>query len=202
MSTLLFTVHCSLFTGFKKMRFKEQYNKEVIPAMMARFGYKSKMAVPRIEKVSVNTGFGRSIVALGNDEQRKIVQNFVDDLSLICGQKSAPTRAKKSIASFKLRQGLVIGVKTTLRGAKMEDFVDRLVRIVLPRTRDFKGLDAKSISQQGDLSIGIKEQIAFPEVSPENIKRIFGLEVVIHTTARNKEEGLELLKLLGFPFKA
>ncbi|MDP2930138.1 MAG: 50S ribosomal protein L5 [bacterium] len=184
------------------LRFKEKYNKEIIPAMMEKFGYKNRMAVPQIEKVVVNSGFGRLIVALAGDEQKKTIQNFIDDISLICGQKPVLTKAKKSIASFKLRQGLVIGVKATLRGPKMEDFIDRLVGFVLPRTRDFKGLDPKSVSQQGDLSIGFKEQIAFPEISQENIKRIFGLEVVIHTTAKNKEEGIGLLKLLGFPFKA
>ncbi len=184
------------------MRFKEKYNKEVVPAMMEKFGYKNKMAVPRIEKVVVNTGFGRLAVTVTGDEHKKMTQSIIDDLSAICGQRPALTLSKKSIASFKLRKNLAIGAKVTLRKKKMEDFVDRLIGMVLPRTRDFQGLSPKSIDRSGNLTIGVKEQITFPEVSPESAKRIFGLEAVIHTTAKNQEEGLALLKLMGFPFKA
>lgn len=183
------------------LRFKDRYNKEAIPQMKAKFGYKSSMAVPRIEKVLVNTGFGRLVVGATADEQKKICQNVVDDLSLICGQKPVLTLSKKSIASFKLRKGIPIGAKVTLRGRRMEDFVDRLVRVSLPRSRDFQGINPKSIGKEGNLTLGIKEQITFPEVSPESAKRIFGLEVTIVTSAGSKEEGTELLKILGFPIK-
>ncbi len=159
------------------------------------------MAVPRIEKVVVNTGFGRLAVTVTGDEHKKMIQNITDDLSAICGQKPVLTLSKKSIASFKLRKNLAIGAKATLRSKKMEDFIDRLIGMVLPRTRDFQGLSPKSVDGSGNLTIGIKEQITFPEVSPESAKRIFGLEAVIHTTAKNKEEGFELLRLMGFPFK-
>ena len=183
------------------LRFKERYQKEVIPAMMAKFGYKDKMAVPAIEKVSANVGFGRETASLGSEEQKKIQQTVLSDLSLICGQKPVLTFAKKSIASFKLREGMAIGAKATLRGKKMEDFVDRLIWAVLPRTRDFRGISEKAIDKCGNLTIGIKEQITFPEVSPESAKKIFCLEITMATTAKNSEEGVELLRLLGFPIK-
>lgn len=183
-------------------RFKDRYNKIVKPAMMSAFKYKSPLAVPRVTKVQVNSGFGRLVVGLAGDEQKKICQNVVDDLSLICGQKPVLTFSKKSIASFKLRKNMAIGAKVTLRGKKMEDFIDRLIHITLPRSRDFQGIPAKSVGRDGNLTIGIKEQITFPEVSPESVKRIFGLEVTIVTNAKNREEGMELLKLLGFPIKS
>jgi large subunit ribosomal protein L5 len=183
------------------LRFKERYNKEAAPKMMERFGYKNKMAVPRIEKVSLNTGFGRLVAAATGDEQKKMTQAILEDLSLICGQRPVLTISKKSIASFKLRKGIAIGAKVTLRGKKMEDFIDRLIGIALPRSRDFRGIDLKSLDKNGNLTIGLKEQITFPEISPENTKKLFGLEVIIATTAKNNEEGTELFKLLGFPIK-
>jgi large subunit ribosomal protein L5 len=184
------------------LRFKERYNKEVVPKMVEKFGYRSVMAVPRIKKVLVNTGFGRQVVGLTADEQKKVCQNVVDDLSLICGQKPVLTLSKKSIASFKLRKGMQIGAKVTLRGKRMEDFIDRLVRIALPRSRDFQGISPESIGPEGNLTLGIKEQITFPEVSPESTKRLFGLEVTVVVTSKSREEGMELLKLLGFPIKS
>jgi large subunit ribosomal protein L5 len=183
------------------LRFKERYNKEVVPAMMAKFGYQNLMAVPRVAKTVVNSGFGRLAVALPADEQKKLQQNLVDDLSLICGQKPVLQTSKKSIASFKLRKGLVIGAKVTLRGKRMGDFIDRLIVVALPRSRDFSGLPAQSLDKKGNLSIGLKEQIVFPEITPESAKRIFSLEATIVTTAKTREEGLELLRLLGFPIK-
>jgi large subunit ribosomal protein L5 len=180
---------------------KEKYNKEVLPEMKKEFGYKSSMAVPKIEKVSVNVGFGRSVVGKSAQERKKIQEGIIKDLSLITGQKMVLRKAKKSISSFKTRKGMSIGTSCMLRGKKMNDFLERLIHVALPRSRDFKGIDPKSVDQSGNLSIGIKEHIIFPEVSPEQAKQIFGLEVTIATTAENKEEGLKLFKLLGFPIK-
>ncbi len=183
------------------LRFKERYETIVIPKMIEKFGYPNKMAVPRVEKVTLNTGFGRLVVSLVGDEQKKVSQGVMEDLSLIAGQKPVLTFSKKSIASFKLRKGLAIGAKVTLRGKRMNDFIDRLIWFSLPRSRDFQGIDPKSVDKSGNLTIGLKEQITFPEVSPESAKRIFGLEAVVATTAKTREEGLELLRLLGFPIK-
>jgi len=169
--------------------------------MMQKFGYRSRMAVPRIEKATVNTGFGKKAVALSGEEQRKLQGAVMEDLAAICGQKPVLTLAKKSIASFKLRKGQVVGAKVTLRRKKLEDFVDRLVNAALPRSRDFKGIDPKCLDEKGNLTLGIKEQIVFPEITPEAVKSIFGLEITLTTTARNREEGLELFQLLGFPVK-
>ncbi|MDP3093472.1 MAG: 50S ribosomal protein L5 [bacterium] len=184
------------------MRFKERYQKEVIPKMMEKFGYQNKMAVPRIEKAVVNTGFGKQVAGLSGEENKKFCQAVLDDLASICGQKGVLTFSKKSIASFKLREGVAIGAKVTLRGEKLADFIDRLIRVALPRSRDFRGIDPKSLDKEGNLSLGLKEQIIFPEVSPESAKKIFGLEIAIATTAKTREESLELLRLLGFPIKS
>lgn len=170
--------------------------------MRERFGYKNVMAVPRLEKVVVNCGFGREVVALSPEEQKKLQQNVVDDLTLICGQKAVLTKAKKSVASFKLRQGLAVGAKVTLRGRKMQDFVDRFIFLTLPRSRDFKGIDPQDLDRDGNLSVGLKEQIAFPEVSPEAAKKIFGLQATFAVKAVDRDSALEFLKLLGFPFKS
>lgn len=180
---------------------KEKYKNEVIPAMMKKFGYKSAMAVPVVKKVVVNTGFGRLIADKTNDEQKKIQEATLEDMSLLCGQRANLRKAKKSISTFKIREGQGIGVSCTLRKSRMFDFLERLINIVLPRSRDFRGINAKSMDNNGNLTIGIKEQIAFPEISPEKAKSIFGLEVTVSTNAKNKEEGLELLKLMGFPIK-
>ncbi len=180
------------------LRFKDRYKKEVIPAMKAKFGYKNDMAVPIIDKVIINTGFGKQVTGVSSD----ISQIVLEDLTSICGQRAVLTYSKKSIASFKLRKGTAIGAKVTLRRKKMQDFIDKLIWVSLPRSKDFQGLSPDSIDKTGNLTIGIKEQTIFPEASPDNVKRIFGLEVVISTTAKNKEEGTELLKLLGFPIKS
>ncbi len=183
------------------MRLKEKYQKEVIPAMMERFGYKTKMAVPRIEKVIVNTGFGRLVSGKTSEEQKKIQEVILNDLTLICGQHPILTKAKKAISGFKTRKGLPIGAKVTLRGKRMVDFLERLIHITLPRSRDFQGIDSASFDKKGNLTIGIREQIAFPEISPERTKIIFGLEITVVTTATKREEGIELLRLMGFPIK-
>jgi large subunit ribosomal protein L5 len=174
---------------------KEKYQKEAVPAMKQKFGYRNDLVVPRIEKAVVNVGIG----AYSKDE--KAQEEISRDLALITGQKPMVTLAKKDISAFKIRQGLPVGLKITLRGKRMYDFVERLINVVLPRTRDFRGLESKSIDQNGSLTIGIKEHIIFPEISQEDLKRIFGMEITIATNAKDKERALELFKLLGFPIK-
>jgi len=183
------------------MHLREKYQKEVIPQMMEKFNYKNPMAVSKIEKVVINTGFGRLISNLTGQDQEKTVNFILNDLSLICGQNPVKTRAKKSIAGFKIRKGVPIGARVTLRRKKMYDFLERLIHIALPRSRDFRGIDSKSVDEKGNLTVGIKEHICFPEVSPEKAKSIFGLEITVVTTAKSREEGLELLRLMGFPIK-
>jgi len=181
-------------------RLKEKYRKKVIPAMQKKFGYKNIMAVPKIEKVVLNSSFGKFAQGKTGAETMKIGQVIGDDMAKIAGQKPILTKARKSIATFKLRQGTPIGVKVTLRGQKMYDFLDRLLHVVLPRSRDFRGLKTSFIDNQGNLSIGMAEHLFFPEISPEMAKILFGLEVTIPTTAKTKEEGLELFLQMGFPF--
>ena len=172
----------------------ETYKKKVIPAMREIFGYRNMMAVPKVEKVVVNMGIGR----LRDDKERDGVKKF---LRLITGQEPSSRPAKKAIAAFKTREGLVIGYQVTLRGKRMEDFISRLINIALPRTRDFRGLDEAMFDNAGNLTIGIKEYIVFPEMIGEDYKLLFGLEATIVTTAAKREEGIELLRLLGFPIK-
>ena len=179
----------------------EKYKKEAIKAMKEKFGYKNEMAVPRVEKVVLNTGFGREVTNKTGEEHKKFIDFIVDEMSLIGGQRALKTLAKKSIASFKIRKGMAIGAKVTLRGKKMTDFLERLIHLVLPRTRDFQGISPKSVDGQGNLTLAIKEHIAFPEITPEKARNIFGLEITVVSTAKNREEALELLKLLGFPIK-
>jgi large subunit ribosomal protein L5 len=179
----------------------EKYQKEVIPEMMKKFGYKNTMAVPKIKKVVVNTGFGRLIAGKTSEEQKKISDAISEDFSLITGQKPILKNSKKSIAGFKTRKGLPIGTAVILRGKMMKDFLERLIHLVLPRLRDFQGIDPNSFDNKGNLTIGIKEHIAFLEVSPEKSKNIFGLEITVVTNTKTREEGIELLKLLGFPIK-
>lgn len=174
-----------------------KYRKEVIPAMREKFGYKSVMAVPKVEKVVINAGFGRKAVA----KETAAIEKTEKDLAKLTGQKPAVRKAKKSISGFKLRQGMPIGMMVTLHGRRMYDFIDRLISIALPRSRDFHGLDSKSFDKRGSLSIGIKEHSIFPEITYESLKDIFGLEISVVTTAKSREEGIELLKLMGFPIK-
>lgn len=174
---------------------QEKYKKEVIPAMKEKFGYKNDLAVPKINKTIVNIGIGSAL------KDEKAQATISKDLALITGQRSVPTLAKKAIAGFKTRKGMIVGLKTTLRGKRMFDFLSRLVNIALPRTRDFRGLSSKSIDEGGSLTIGIKEHIIFPEISQEDIKKIFGLEITVVSNAKKRQEALELFKLLGFPIK-
>lgn len=180
---------------------KEKYKKEVIPIMMERFGFKNPMAVPKLEKVVLNSCFGKEVVNKTAQEREKVIQNVVQDLTVISGQKPKVVRAKKSISGFKLRSGIEIAAAVTLRKDKMYDFLERLIYLTLPRSRDFKGLEPKSVDKRGNLTIGFREHIAFPEVVTEREKTIFGLEVTVVTNAKNKEDGLNLFKLLGFPIK-
>ena len=183
------------------MNLKEKYQKEIIAGMVEKFGYKNSMAAPKITKVVVNTGFGRQAVAATGEEQKKIQESIVNDLSLICGQKPLLTAAKKSIASFKLRQGMIIGAKATLRGLRMYDFLERLIGLALPRTRDFQGIDKNSIDEEGNLTVAVKEHIVFPEISPEKSRVNFGLEITVVTNSDSKEEAENLFRLFGFPLK-
>ncbi len=177
------------------------YKEKVIPEMTRKFLYKSVMAVPKIDKIVLNVGFGRLISGRSKEEQKKIIGAITHDLALISGLRPVLTKAKKSISSFKIRKGMPVGAKVTLRKSKMNDFFEKLIRIDFPRMRDFRGIDPKAVDKNGNLTIGIKEHIIFPEVSQEEIKQPFSFEVTIATTAKTKEEGLELLKLLDFPFK-
>ena len=173
---------------------EEKYSKEVVPVLRAKFGYKSIMAVPRIEKAVINIGVGR----LREEKERSEVEKY---LALITGQKPAPRQAKKAIASFRTRQGMVIGYQVTVRGRRMYDFLSRLVKIALPRTRDFQGLQERSFDRNGNLTIGIREHIVFPEMIGEDYRLLFGLEVTVATTAKKREESIALLKLMGFPIQ-
>lgn len=182
-------------------KLKEKYKKEAVPAMIKKFGYKNPMAVPSIKKVVINSSFGKEVAQKSSSEREKIQNIAVQDIALISGQKPKIIKAKKSIAGFKLRQGLEIAAMVTLRKTKMWDFLERFIYLSLPRSRDFKGILPKSIDKKGNLNIGFKEHISFPEIFTEKEKTIFGLEITIVTNAKSKEEGLELYKLLGFPMK-
>lgn len=176
------------------LNLQDKYQKEVVPAMQAKFGYKNVMAIPKIEKVVVNCGVGR----LREEKQREEVEKY---LALITGQKIAPRPAKKAIAAFKTRKGLVIGYQVTLRGKRMYDFLSRLINVALPRMRDFQGIGEKSFDSRGNLTVGVKEHIVFPEMIGEDYRFLFGLEATVVTTAKRREEGIELLRLTGFPIK-
>lgn len=183
------------------MSLQEKYNKEVKQAMMKKFGYKNQMSVPCIKKVVVSSSFGKEVANKTSGEREKVQNLVAQDLALISGQKVKITKAKKSIAGFKLREGLEIGAVATLRKKRMWDFLERFIYLSLPRSRDFKGIDSKSIDKNGNLNIGFKEHISFPEVFTEKEKTIIGLQVTVSTNAKNKEEGQELYKLMGFPIK-
>ncbi len=175
-------------------RLKEKYLNEVIPGLQEKFNYTNVMAIPKLDKVVVNIGLGEAV------QNPKALDAAVQDLTLITGQKPVVTRAKKSIAGFKLREGMPVGVKVTLRGERMYEFVDKLFNVALPRVRDFRGVSPKSFDGRGNYSLGLKEQLIFPEIEYDKIDKLRGLEVVFATTAKTDEEGRELLKLLGMPF--
>jgi len=182
-------------------KLQEKYKKVVIPAMMKKYGYKNPMAVPMITKVTLNSSFGKESVSKTSGERDKFIATIVQDLGLIAGQAPRLVKSKKSIAGFKLREGLDIAAMVTLRRQRMWDFLERLIYVSLPKSRDFKGIDPKNIDKGGNLNIGFREHIHFPEIFTEKEKTIFGLEVTVTTTAKNNEKGLELFTLLGFPMK-
>ena len=180
---------------------KQKYNKEIIPAMMKRFGYKNPMAVPKITKITLNSSFGKNTVSKTSGEREKIQKFILNDMSLIAGQMPKLVKSKKSIAGFKLREGLEIAAMVTLRKQRMWDFMERFIYLSLPRSRDFQGLNPMSIDTRGNMNMGFREHISFPEIFIEKEKTIFGLEVTISTNAKNKEEGEALFRLLGLPLK-
>lgn len=173
---------------------KDKYTAEVAPALMSKFGYTSPMEIPKIVKVVVNCGVGEA------KENTKVLDSVVNDIATITGQKPIVTKAKKSVANFKLREGMPIGVKVTLRGERMYEFLDRFFNLALPRVRDFRGINANSFDGRGNYAMGIKEQLIFPEIEYDKIDKVRGMDIIMVTTANTDEEARELLKLMGAPF--
>ena len=176
-------------------RLRETYKNEVFPALKEQFNYDNVMQVPKLEKVTLNMGLGEA------KENAKILESAVNEIALITGQRPVVTKARKSIANFKVRQGMPVGAKVTLRGDNMYEFIDKLFNIALPRVRDFKGVSKNSFDGRGNYAMGIKEQLIFPEISYDQVEIVKGMDIVFTTTAKNDEEALELLKLLGMPFE-
>jgi large subunit ribosomal protein L5 len=176
-------------------RLKEKYINEIAPALQQKFGYKNVMQIPRLEKVVINMGVGEAIT------NSKAIDSAVGDLTKIAGQKPIVTKAKKSIAAFKLREGMPIGTKVTLHGDRMYEFVDRLLNVALPRVRDFRGISGKAFDGRGNYTVGIKEQLIFPEIEYDKIDKLRGMDVVFVTTAKSDEEAREMLKMFGMPFR-
>ncbi len=175
-------------------RLKQKYNEEIVPALKDKFQYKSVMQVPKVTKVSINKGIGAAVA------DKKLIDTGIEELSLISGQKAVPTKAKKSVSNFKLREGMPIGARVTLRKDKMYEFIDRLLNVALPRVRDFRGVKDKGFDGRGNYTLGVKEQIIFPEISLEKVTRVSGMDITFVTTANTDEEAYELLKALGMPF--
>lgn len=174
---------------------QKQYRKEVVPALMKRFGRKNPMAVPLIKKVVINVGIGKGL------KEKEYLDTVIKTLTLISGQKPVETLSRKSISNFKIRIGMVVGVKVTLRGARMWDFLEKLIKVTLPRVRDFRGISGKCFDRQGNYSLGFQEYVAFPEIKQDEVERLHGLEVIISMNAKNQEEGRAVLAELGFPFR-
>ena len=177
-------------------RLKEMYTKEVAPALMKKFEYKSVMQIPKLDKIVINVGCGEA------KDNAKVVDSIISDLSIITGQKPVICKAKKSVANFKLREGMVIGVKVTLRGDRMYEFLDRFFNLALPRVRDFRGINPNAFDGRGNYAMGVKEQLIFPEIDYDKIDKIRGMDINVVTTAKTDEEARELLKLMGAPFRA
>ncbi len=175
-------------------RLKNRYLQEVAPALKEKFGYKSIMQVPQITKISINQGLGRAVA------DKKVIDIAIEELTAIAGQKAVPTLATKSVSNFKLREGMPIGAKVTLRGERMYEFLDRLLTVSLPRVRDFRGVSEKGFDGRGNYTLGVREQIIFPEISIEKVRNITGMNITFVTDAQTDEEGYELLKLFGMPF--
>jgi large subunit ribosomal protein L5 len=178
-----------------KPRLKTQYTEEIVPALKDKFQYSSVMQVPRLKKIVLSQGLGDATA------DKKIIENALNEMTMIAGQKAVATYAKKDISNFKLRKGMPIGAKVTLRGDMMYDFLDRLVAVALPRTRDFRGINAKGFDKRGNYNLGIKEQIIFPEIDIDKISRVTGMDITFVTSANTDEEAFELLKAFGLPFK-
>ena len=177
-----------------KNRVREQYETEVVPYLVKKFGYKNVMEIPKLEKIVINMGLGDC------KDNAKALEMAVNELTAIAGQKPMVTKAKKSIANFKLREGMNIGAKVTLRGSRMEEFMDKLVNIALPRVRDFRGVSTKAFDGRGNYALGVREQLLFPEIEYDKVEKIRGMEMIFVTTAKTDEECKELLRLLGMPF--
>lgn len=177
------------------MSLKEKYNKEIVPELIKKFNLKNKLSAPKIEKVVLNVGFGRHV------KDKAYIEKVVDGLTRISGQKPVLTKARKSISSFKIRDGMTIGASVAIRGKRMYDFLDKLINVSFPRVRDFRGISDKSVDRAGNITIGFKEHLAFPEINTDEVENVYGLEVCISTTAKNREHGLEMFRLMGFPFK-
>ena len=175
-------------------RLKDLYNDEIVDALTKKFGYKNVMEVPKLDKIVINMGVGEA------KDNAKLLESAVKDLETITGQKAVLTRAKKSVANFKIREGLAIGCKVTLRGERMYEFLDRLVNLALPRVRDFRGVNANGFDGRGNYSLGIKEQLIFPEIEYDKVDKVRGMDVIFVTTAKTDEEARELLKLFNMPF--
>ncbi len=175
-------------------RLKEKYTREIVPALKEKFHYKSVMQVPRITKICVNKGIGAAVA------DKKLIDVGIEEITSVTGQKAVPTRSKKDISNFKLRSNLPIGVKVTLRGERMYEFMDRLMNVALPRVRDFKGVNDKGFDGRGNYTLGVKEQIIFPEISIDKVTKINGMDITFVTTAQTDEESYELLKAFGMPF--
>ncbi len=175
-------------------RFRDLYKNEVAPALMSKFGYKSPMQIPKFDKIVINVGAGDA------KDNSKVIDKIVEEISLIAGQKAVPTYAKKSVANFKLREGVKIGVKVTLRGERMFEFMDRLFTFALPRVRDFKGINPSGFDGRGNYSMGLREQLIFPEIEYDKVDKIRGMDITFVTTANTDEEAKELLTLMGAPF--
>ena len=176
-------------------RLKEKYLKEVVPSLQEKYNYKSKMEIPKLEKIVINMGVGDATT------NSKLLEAAVEDLALISGQKPVITKARKSIAGFKIREGQAIGCKVTLRGENMYNFIDKLVSIALPRVRDFRGVSPKAFDGKGNYTMGIKEQLIFSEIDYDNVVKVRGMDIVFVTTAKSNEEAYDLLSLLGIPFR-
>lgn len=175
-------------------RLKKQYKEEIIPALTEKFGYKTVMRVPKLQKIVISQGLGDAVA------DKKIIDNAIQDVSRIAGQKAVSTISKKDVSNFKLRKGMPIGTKVTLRGDKMYDFLDRFISIALPRTRDFRGINAKGFDGRGNFNLGVKEHIIFPEIDIDKVSKILGMDITFVTSAESDEEGRALLDAFGFPF--
>ena len=177
-------------------RLKEQYQNEIVDAMIKKFGYKNIMEVPKLDKIVINMGVGEA------KENAKLLEAAIKDMEAITGQKAITTKAKNSVANFKIREGMAIGCKTTLRGDKMYEFMDRLINLALPRVRDFRGVNPNAFDGRGNYALGIKEQLIFPEIEYDKVDKVRGMDIIFVTTAKTDEEARELLKLMGAPFRS